>query len=59
MLNFPANCISWNPMEAYNFAVASEDHNGYIFDMRNMKRALQVLVSLPSGGRARLITNAK
>lgn len=32
-------------MEAYNFAVASEDHNGYIFDMRNMKRALQVLVS--------------
>jgi WD repeat and SOF domain-containing protein 1 len=46
VLNFPANCISWNPMEAYNFAVASEDHNGYIFDMRNMKRALQVLVSL-------------
>jgi hypothetical protein len=35
-------------MEAYNFAVASEDHNGYIFDMRNMKRALQVLVSFPS-----------
>ncbi|EMD66804.1 hypothetical protein GGP41_008192 [Bipolaris sorokiniana] len=43
VLNFAANCISWNPMEAYNFAVASEDHNGYIFDMRNMKRALQVL----------------
>jgi len=30
-------------MEAYNFAVANEDHNAYIFDMRNMKRALQVL----------------
>lgn len=48
VLNFAANCISWNPMEAYNFAVASEDHNGYIFDMRNMKRALQVLVSFSS-----------
>ncbi|KAE8836281.1 hypothetical protein CFE70_000453 [Pyrenophora teres f. teres 0-1] len=43
VLNFAANCLAWNPMEAYNFAVASEDHNGYIFDMRNMKRALQVL----------------
>jgi WD repeat and SOF domain-containing protein 1 len=43
VLNFASNCISWNPMEAYNFAVASEDHNVYIFDMRNMQRALQVL----------------
>ncbi|KAF3007523.1 rRNA-processing protein sof1 [Curvularia kusanoi] len=43
VLNFASNCISWNPMEAYNFAVANEDHNCYIFDMRNMKRALQVL----------------
>lgn len=36
------NAISWNPMEAYNFAVASEDHNAYLYDMRNLKRALNV-----------------
>ncbi|KAF2259474.1 WD40 repeat-like protein [Lojkania enalia] len=43
VLTFALNSISWNPMEAFNFAVASEDHNVYIFDMRNMKRALNVL----------------
>ncbi|KAF2195720.1 WD40 repeat-like protein [Zopfia rhizophila CBS 207.26] len=43
VLNFASNAISWNPMEAFNFAVANEDHNVYIFDMRNMKRALNVL----------------
>lgn len=43
VLNFASNCIAWNPVEAYNFAIANEDHNTYIFDMRNMKRALQVL----------------
>lgn len=37
------NCIDWNSMEAFNFAVANEDHNIYIYDMRNMTRALQVL----------------
>jgi len=30
-------------MEAFNFALANEDHNIYIFDMRNLKRALNVL----------------
>jgi WD repeat and SOF domain-containing protein 1 len=30
VLNFASNCISWNPMEAYNFAVANEDHNAYV-----------------------------
>lgn len=30
-------------MEAFNFAVANEDHNAYIFDMRKMDRALNVL----------------
>lgn len=30
VLNFASNCISWNPMEAYNFAVANEDHNCYV-----------------------------
>jgi WD repeat and SOF domain-containing protein 1 len=43
ILNFASNAISWNPMEAFNFAVANEDHNIYIFDMRKMDRALNVL----------------
>ncbi|KAF2203102.1 WD40 repeat-like protein [Delitschia confertaspora ATCC 74209] len=43
VLTFASNAIAWNPMEAFNFAVANEDHNAYIFDMRNMKRALNVL----------------
>lgn len=30
-------------MEAFNFAVANEDHNVYIFDMRKMNRALNIL----------------
>lgn len=30
-------------MEAFNLAVANEDHNIYIFDMRNLSRALNVL----------------
>lgn len=37
------NGLDWNPMEAFNFAVANEDHNIYIYDMRNMTRALNVL----------------
>ncbi|KAJ2894282.1 U3 small nucleolar RNA associated protein [Zalerion maritima] len=43
VLNFASNRIAWNPMEAFNFAVASEDHNVYIFDMRKIDRALNVL----------------
>jgi WD repeat and SOF domain-containing protein 1 len=42
-LTLACNAISWNPMEAFNFAAASEDHNIYIFDMRKMNRALNVL----------------
>ena len=30
-------------MEAFNLAVANEDHNAYIFDMRKMTRALNIL----------------
>jgi WD repeat and SOF domain-containing protein 1 len=30
-LRLASNAISWNPMEAFNFAVANEDHNAYIF----------------------------
>jgi WD repeat and SOF domain-containing protein 1 len=43
VLRLASNAISWNPMEAFNFAVANEDHNAYIFDMRKMDRALNVL----------------
>ena len=43
LLNLASNSISWNPLEAFNFAVANEDHNIYIFDMRRMNRALNVL----------------
>lgn len=42
-LGLASNAISWNPMEAFNFAVANEDHNVYIFDMRKLNRALNVL----------------
>jgi WD repeat and SOF domain-containing protein 1 len=38
-----SNAISWNPMEAFNLAVANEDHNIYLFDMRKLDRALNVL----------------
>lgn len=43
ILNFSSNKVVWNPMEPFNFAVANEDHNIYIFDMRKMTRALNVL----------------
>ena len=42
-LSMASNALSWNPMEAFNFAVANEDHNIYLFDMRKMTRALNVL----------------
>lgn len=43
ILNLSSNAISWNPMEPFNFAVGNEDHNVYVFDMRKMDRALNVL----------------
>lgn len=36
------NCISFNPMLAYNFVCGSEDLNLYGYDMRNMARATNV-----------------
>ena len=42
-LSMASNAICWNPMEAFNFAVANEDHNVYIFDSRKIKRALNIL----------------
>lgn len=43
ILTLASNKVAWNPMEPFNFAVANEDHNVYIFDMRKMNRALNVL----------------
>ncbi|KAL7662968.1 Sof1-like protein domain-containing protein [[Candida] zeylanoides] len=36
------NAVAWNPMEAFNFASASEDHNAYLWDMRRLDRSLNV-----------------
>ncbi|WPH00437.1 Hypothetical protein R9X50_00326600 [Acrodontium crateriforme] len=43
ILTLSSNAISWNPMEAFNLAIANEDHNIYLFDMRNLSRALNIL----------------
>lgn len=40
VLNFASNSIAWNHQEAFNFAVASEDHNIYskfLFDASTIK----------------------
>lgn len=41
-LEMRTNAISWNPMEPFNFSIANEDHNIYTFDMRRLKRALNI-----------------
>ncbi|KAJ2072328.1 Protein sof1 [Coemansia sp. RSA 922] len=43
VMTLSTNAISWNPMEAFMFATASEDHNVYTFDMRKMDHAVNVL----------------
>ena len=42
VLDLKSNDLSWNPMEAFVFAVANEDYNSYAFDLRNLKRPLNV-----------------
>ncbi|EGW31226.1 uncharacterized protein SPAPADRAFT_61803 [Spathaspora passalidarum NRRL Y-27907] len=42
VLSLRTNSISWNPMEAFNFATGSDDHNAYLWDMRNLGRSLNV-----------------
>lgn len=39
-----SNKITFNPMEPMYFCSASEDHNLYLFDMRNTKRAANVFM---------------
>ncbi|KAK9474624.1 WD40-repeat-containing domain protein [Dipodascopsis tothii] len=36
------NALCWHPLEAFNLAAASEDHNAYLYDMRKLTRALNV-----------------
>ncbi|KAJ3221212.1 rRNA-processing protein sof1 [Clydaea vesicula] len=43
IMEMRSNAISWNPMEAFNFTVANENHNCYTFDMRNLKRSINIL----------------
>lgn len=43
ILTLSSNAIAWNPMEAFNLAVANEDHNIYLFDTRNLSRATNIL----------------
>jgi DDB1- and CUL4-associated factor 13 len=43
VLQMRTNSIAWNPMEAYYFASANEDHRAYIFDMRRLDKAVNVL----------------
>ncbi|KAK0704687.1 WD40-repeat-containing domain protein [Lasiosphaeris hirsuta] len=42
VLKFASNRIVFNPMEAMNLAVASEDHNIYMFDARNFDKAQNI-----------------
>lgn len=42
VLEMRTNQISWNPMEAFIFTTANEDTNLYTFDMRDLKKSLQV-----------------
>ncbi|EME42163.1 hypothetical protein DOTSEDRAFT_175037 [Dothistroma septosporum NZE10] len=43
VLTMSSNSIAWNPIEPFNLALANEDHNIYLFDTRNLTRALNVL----------------
>ena len=43
ILSTRSNSIAWNPMEAFYFTVANEDHNLYTYDMRKMEKAANIL----------------
>ena len=47
-----SNALAWNPMEAFHFTVANEDHNLYTFDMRRLDRALRIHKDFVSAGMA-------
>ena len=39
ILQTRTNAVAWNPMEAFNFTIASEDSNCYSFDMRKLNNS--------------------
>ncbi|KAI3381010.1 hypothetical protein SNEBB_005002 [Seison nebaliae] len=39
-----SNSLSWNPMEPRKFVVANEDYNSYVFDMRNLRVPINILM---------------
>lgn len=41
-LSMSCNDVDWNPRVPSHFALASEDHNAYTFDMRALQRAVTV-----------------
>jgi len=43
VLKMRGNAMCWNPMEPFVFAIANEDYNSYMFDMRRLKFPLNVL----------------
>ncbi|ODV81497.1 WD40 repeat-like protein [Suhomyces tanzawaensis NRRL Y-17324] len=36
------NALAWNPMEAFHFVSGGEDHNAYLWDMRNLNKSFNV-----------------
>ncbi|KAG9509422.1 Cytohesin-1 [Fragariocoptes setiger] len=40
VLEMRSNQVCWNPMEAFVFTAANEDHDLYTFDMRNLNKPL-------------------
>lgn len=42
ILTMRSNQLCWNPMEAFKFTVANEDHDLHTFDMRNLMKPLAI-----------------
>lgn len=42
VMTLRANRLRWNPMAAFNFTVANEDHNLYTFDTRRLENPIKI-----------------
>jgi len=42
VLRMNSNALAWNPMEAFHFTVANEDHKLYTFDARRLDQFLNI-----------------
>lgn len=42
IMKLRSNAVAWNPMESFIFTAANEDYNLYTFDIRHLKRPLNV-----------------